>query len=600
MVSTRPAEQNLTLNPPFLYKKINKEDKARTGCRPPCSPKLCCKVTLSLGSLLLLVGTVVLITGQGVLKEAILNTLALHPASDTLHKWLRPPVEPTFVVHAFHVTNPVAVILGQKPKLQEIGPFTYQAVTVKDSVDQHTGKENLEYNDDGETLTYRQRNIFFFDPSQSIGDPDTTFITVPNIPLFTGMAKIRELGWGKGTAANLIQTTGLGTPFINVSISGLLWGYNDELPCLTLSRPEECGVSEGEVDLFAEEDEEEDGWDDWKRKKRAAGRYKRQTIQYKDNNLKNADFESMEKPKQADYVGCNCEWGLFREWNVTLKPPLKIHHGMADRSKKGWVDEFDSSPFMNWWQPESACDRLGGQDAATLPPNVTRFDHFQMFIFLMCRKINLVYEKDVQHMGLNSYRFIPPVNDLGSHTDPDPFIRNPDNSCYCLEEEGMTCLKSGVLNMAPCKRTPDLPKGAPIAISWPHFYQADPSFFSAVSGLSPDKEKHQFYVDIAPEFGFPLAIRPRFQLSVIIRRDTDIPIMSKFPDQLVLPFLWAEDGFSEPTTEMADLIEFGLAAPKMLSELGGTFFIVIGGVMVLISLAWVWWTRNKLTEVANI
>ena len=79
--------------------------------------------------------------------------------------------------------------------------------------------------------------------------------------------------------------------------------------------------------------------------------------------------------------------------------------------------------------------------------------------------------------------------------------------------------------MEPCKRSEALPKGAPIALSFPHFYQADPSFLAAVSGLSPNKEKHQFYVDIAPDFGFPLAIRPRFQLNVIIKRDTDIEMM---------------------------------------------------------------------------
>ena len=39
------------------------------------------------------------------------------------------------------------------------------------------------------------------------------------------------------------------------------------------------------------------------------------------------------------------------------------------------------------------------------------------------------------------------------------------------------------------------------------------------------KEEHEFYVDISPEFGFPLAIRPRFQLNAIIQRDPDVPIM---------------------------------------------------------------------------
>ena len=79
--------------------------------------------------------------------------------------------------------------------------------------------------------------------------------------------------------------------------------------------------------------------------------------------------------------------------------------------------------------------------------------------------------------------------------------------------------------MEPCKRTEELPLGAPIALSYPHFYQADPSFLEAVEGLTPSKEEHQFYVDVLPEFGFPLAIRPRFQLNAIIRRDTDIDVM---------------------------------------------------------------------------
>ena len=57
--------------------------------------------------------------------------------------------------------------------------------------------------------------------------------------------------------------------------------------------------------------------------------------------------------------------------------------------------------------------------------------------------------------------------------------------------------------MEPCKRELE----APLALSMPHFYQADPSFLAAVEGLKPEKEKHQFFMDVVPEFGFPLAIR---------------------------------------------------------------------------------------------
>jgi hypothetical protein len=82
-------------------------------------------------------------------------------------------------------------------------------------------------------------------------------------------------------------------------------------------------------------------------------------------------------------------------------------------------------------------------------------------------------------------------NAFGSHLDPDPEKRNEANSCYCMEEDGFPCFKSGVMNMGPCKRSASLPDGAPIALSYPHFYQAHPSFGEAVLGLKPDKIKHQ-------------------------------------------------------------------------------------------------------------
>ena len=41
--------------------------------------------------------------------------------------------------------------------------------------------------------------------------------------------------WKKNVGLNILKK-GLATPFINVSFAGLLWGYNDELPCDKLPR----------------------------------------------------------------------------------------------------------------------------------------------------------------------------------------------------------------------------------------------------------------------------------------------------------------------------------------------------------------------------
>ena len=62
---------------------------------------------------------------------------------------------------------------------------------------------------------------------------------------------------------------------------------------------------------------------------------------------------------------------------------------------------------------------------------------------------------------------------------------------------------------------------------------------------------------------------------------------------MILPFLWAQDGFSEPSDEMADAIKFGLAAPQKLSMLGGAGLIVVGGVMLLAALGWTLWYKRS-------
>ncbi len=129
----------------------------------------------------------------------------------------------------------------------------------------------------------------------------------------------------------------------------------------------------------------------------------------------------------------------------------------------------------------------------------------------------------------------------------------------------------------------------------PHFYQADQSFLDAVEGLNPEKEKHQFYIDAVPEFGFPLAIRPRFQLNVIIGRTIDPgwEAIADMREEIVLPFLWAQDGFDEPSEELAEAIAFGLEAPDKLPMLAATALFVIGAVLLLSALVYFVWRKRR-------
>jgi hypothetical protein len=41
------------------------------------------------------------------------------------------------------------------------------------------------------------------------------------------------------------------------------------------------------------------------------------------NDLRVGDFEGMVKPK-GGFVNCTCNWGLFRDRNVTLREPVRL------------------------------------------------------------------------------------------------------------------------------------------------------------------------------------------------------------------------------------------------------------------------------------
>ena len=64
----------------------------------------------------------------------------------------------------------------------------------------------------------------------------------------------------------------MGTPFINVSFSGLLWGYEDDLYCLELDVPKGCNKGNDPFSAGGGGDDPFGGdGDDWdfKRKKRS-------------------------------------------------------------------------------------------------------------------------------------------------------------------------------------------------------------------------------------------------------------------------------------------------------------------------------------------
>ena len=467
--------------------------------------------------------------------------------------------------------------------------------------------------------------MYTYDPEKSCKgcDPDKDILTLPNIPYWTGLNGARKLapGFKRNTVISYIRGTGLATPFIDVTLSGLLWGYEDELPCLKMQdkKPDECSTEEnvfggdyedddsdswGDDDAWGD-DEEEDSFMTSDTEEITGDENQNGEVKEKDTYKipDDSTWEPKVKPK-AEFINCKCNWGLFRDRNITMRKPVRFHTGQQDKlNLKGVVTSYNNKDILNWWQKGSPCDEVKGQDASTLPPGLNNSSSFEVFIALMCRTLEMSFEKEVEHAGIRTLRFIPPANALGSHNDKNKQQRNEKNQCYDISDDPNVDIfskyfKSGVLNLENCKKV----KGAdgeysypPLALSQPHFYQADQEFKDAVIGLKPDKDKHQFYIDVVPEFGFPLAMMAQFQLNLVLFRMDDVPEIKNMESEVVVPFLWAGLGFTEPSEIMADQIKVGLDAPSKYPLLMAVVLFALGGALLLTALGYFLWKRSRNT-----
>ena len=87
--------------------------------------------------------------------------------------------------------------------------------------------------------------------------------------------------------------------------------------------------------------------------------------------------------------------------------------------------------------------------------------------------------------------FILGINaDLYTLADDAYGYQNGNNSCF--EDQDYKHNYVGLQNISPCQY------GAPVYVSNPHFYQADPNLLEACEGLNPDVDIHGTYFKIQP------------------------------------------------------------------------------------------------------
>jgi hypothetical protein len=241
------------------------------------------------------------------------------------------------------------------------------------------------------------------------------------------------------------------------------------------------------------------------------------------------------------------EFGLLYGKNSTSPDRVTVWTGVDDITQYGIIHKYNGRTHLPHYT-EERCNRLNGTDGSIFPPHITKDRILHVYDKDLCRLLPLTFEKEVEGRGgVPGYRFTPSERVFGA---PET---TPENMCFC--PHGPPCAPQGLFNVSLCQYD------SPILLSFPHFYMGDQSLRTAVEGISPpEKEKHQFFIDVQPTMGTTLRARARVQINLAVSQVVDIKQVANFPD-IVFPIIWFEEGVNGLPDEIVNLMKVATTVP---------------------------------------
>ncbi|CAG9794598.1 unnamed protein product [Diatraea saccharalis] len=258
----------------------------------------------------------------------------------------------------------------------------------------------------------------------------------------------------------------------------------------------------------------------------------------------------------------NSQMGLLLARNGTLEEVSTIYTGQESLDRFGYIDKINGLDHLPHWR-DRPCNDIRASEGSFFPPRaVTKSDLVYVYDKDLCRILPLQYRKDIYKDGIQTGLYTPPSSTL-ENAD-----LNPDNKCYC---DGEKCPPRGLQNISPCQYN------APVYLSYPHFFDAEPTLLDSFEGLKPDKKKHESYFMIQPKLGVPIEGFVRVQLNLKVDRAPDIGVnnINKFPD-IIFPVMWIEEGIHEVTTPIWRWIYLATTVGPVAAPLLSYSMIVIG------------------------
>lgn len=194
------------------------------------------------GVLAVILGLVLTFVGPIIIDDQVVKNTVIDPNNDmTYTMWKDVPVPFFMSVYFFNVLNPDEILMGEKPMLEQRGPYVYR---------KRIQKSNITFNDN-DTVSYKEYRSYYFEPSMSAGN-ESDIITIPNM-LVLGAAVMMESRslFIKQLVSSTIKYFKEGA-FITKPVGELMWGYDSKLvDFLKKYLPGQLPIS-GKFGLFSE------------------------------------------------------------------------------------------------------------------------------------------------------------------------------------------------------------------------------------------------------------------------------------------------------------------------------------------------------------
>ncbi|KAL0965267.1 hypothetical protein UPYG_G00279040 [Umbra pygmaea] len=444
------------------------------------------------GTLMVVFGTVLVFVGPIIVDDQIVKNLVIDPKNELSYTmWKDVPVPFFMSVYFFNILNPTEVLAGEKPMVEQKGPYVYRKRIEKQNITFH-------HND---TVSYLEYRTYFFEPSMSVGN-ESDVVTIPNMLVLGASVMMEKYPYVVRQLISMTFKTFKEGTFLTKSVGELMWGYDSKL----------------------------------------------------------VEFLNTWFPGMLPATG---KFGLFSEFNNSNTGRFTVHTGKDNIRLVHKIDSWNGLTTLNYWKTPQ-CNMINGTAGQMWPPFMTKQSTLPFYSPDACRSLELVYQREGVMSGIPLYRYVAPKTMFANGSDYAP------NEGFC------PCRQSGLLNVSSCRAN------APMFISHPHFFNADPVLLDYVLGLHPTENEHGLFLDIHPKSGVPLNVSIRLQLNLYMKHVPGIGETGHI-SEVVMPMIWFEErGFIDG--EILTTFHTNLVVLPMVMEYMQYCFIGLGLATILAAL----------------